>query len=84
MYPIGEADYASLERRYGDDALPRYECERLCLDREPDPADCGRGGGTPTPCNTRTPYVTVGDCMLALIEGVEPAVVCRGAQSCDR
>jgi hypothetical protein len=80
VFPVSQADFDALEKRYGSDGLPQGECARMCVSSSSSDADAGADadGGAVPPAKS----FSVGECSLVTIEFQTPAVVCVVTPDC--
>jgi hypothetical protein len=87
VIPITAEEYESLASRYGIEALPLEDCDRLCgLDDGGGSGGSGGAGtggsGAATTSSSSDGFQSVRECSLVTIEFSEPAVLCTGASLC--
>ncbi|NUP07720.1 MAG: ferritin-like domain-containing protein [Polyangiaceae bacterium] len=83
-FPISAADHDTLWNRYGNEALPIKECERLCVVEPEGGGGGGEGGagGDATNLPSEEAFVGISECKLTTIEFDTPAVYCEGTFDC--
>lgn len=97
VFAIEQAEYTSLSKQYGFEALPQNVCVSLCIDAQRARADAGVADAGDTDAGDagadagdvgggelapESRLTSVSECKLVTIDWTEPAVICTGTPDC--